>query len=128
MLIKQLSNALGAHGDLGVTRDAVVAFLKERGQPNECVGTFWVWLQQEEPTAPQGRWFQKVLVTFLRGLHPSERVANVVGKLSAAPLPPTPAETLEKRAERFLVPGVRHRLLVAARRARLRERALGARF
>lgn len=127
-IIKQLSNALGPHGDLALTRDALVLFLRRNTGPRESVERVRVWLESETPALPHDRWFQRVAVAFLAQLNPTDRLGPLVDQLAAAALPPSPAERLERKAARFLVPGIRHRLLVAARKARLRERAVGVRF
>lgn len=127
-IIKQLSNALGAHGDLGLTRDAMVLFLRRNTDPRESVERVRVWLESEAPALPHDRWFQRVAVAFLAQLNPTARLGLVVDQLAAAALSPSPAERLEKRVARFLVPGIRHRLMAKARRERMKERLVGARY
>lgn len=126
--LPQLAAALGPHSDLEFGRAATIAVLKQNAHPQESVEFFRTWAANHEPRLPHDRWFQRVLTAFLNALPADLRIGTVIEGLERATVPATPAETQESRARRFLVPGLRHRLLVAARRARLRERALGARF
>lgn len=126
--MSKLSAALGPHTDLEFGRAAMIAVLKQQAHPQESVEFFRTWAASNEPQLPHDRWFQRVLTAFLLALPADLRIGDVIDGLEQATVPPTTAETLERWSRRCIVPGVRHRLTVQARRARLRERLIGARY
>ncbi|MCX8666397.1 hypothetical protein J3T99_01990 [Acetobacteraceae bacterium B3987] len=126
--IEKLSLALGPHTDLEFGRAALISVLKELAHPQESVEFFRVWVASNEPQLSHDRWFQRVMNGFLLALPADLRIGDVIAGLEQATMPPTTAETLERWSRRCIVPGVRHRLMVQARRARLRERLIGARY
>lgn len=126
--MSKLGSAFGPHTDLEFGRSAMVAVLKQSAGRHESVRFYRTWAATHEPKLPHDRWFQRVLTEFLNQLPADLTLGSVIDGLERARVPLTSAETLEQRAQRFLVPGVRYRLQVAARRARLRERLIGARF
>ena len=126
--MEKLSAALGPHTDLEFGRAATVAMLKQNSGPGETVAVFRAWHGNMQFHLPHDRWFQQVLSSFLSALPGELTITAVISGLERDPIPPTTAETLERWSRRCLVPGVRHRLMVQARRARLRERLIGARY
>lgn len=126
--METLSAALGPHTDLEFGRAALIAVLRQQAHPQESVEFFRVWVASNEPQLSHDRWFQRVLNGFLSALPADLRIGDVIAGLERSTVPPTTAETLERWSRRCIVPGVRHRLMVQARRARLRERLIGARY
>lgn len=126
--LHNLSVALGPHSDLEFGRSAMVAVLRGNADARERVEAFRSWANSHDPQLPHDRWFQRVLAAFLNSLPPELAMGVVIAELENAVVPPTPAETLERRANRFRVPGIRHRLMVQARKARQLERLVGTRY
>ncbi|MXV43934.1 hypothetical protein GS501_02555 [Saccharibacter sp. 17.LH.SD] len=127
-LIQKLSDAMGSHGDLELIRDATVAYLRKNTDPYEQVGLFSAFLERHDPFLPHDRWFQRIVLSFLMSLNPNDQLGCVVEELEKAELPLTVAEKLERRAAKCIVPGLRGFLLSKARRARMMEQLIGARY
>ena len=126
--MSKLQAALGPHTDLEFGRAATVAVLRQNAVAGETVAAFRAWHGNSQFQLPHDRWFQQVMRMFLHSLPGELTITAVIAGLERDRLPPTTAETLERWSRRCIVPGIRHRLAVQARRARLRERLIGARY